>query len=838
MKIDYVKLQSELIQKCPGLLQEWFPGGRTQGRRFVIGNTSGESGKSLSVDLDTGKWIDFATEETGDLLQLYASHEGLKNGEAAERLIKKYSMRDVVEDEVVMPVPRNFHREARLNDASAVYEYLDAKGELLFYVLRYRRPGRKTFSPLSYWQNSGWQNKMPPGKRPLYGLQLLAKHPKSTVIVVEGEGCADAGRKLLSDHVFITWPSGSSACRQADWSTLAGRDVILWPDADDPGIKAMNELVEILKKSKIKSIRMLDVSSQSGGWDIGDVVSENWSTQQTQNWIDDNKKLVYPIGDEPEKVGLENIHFRSLGYHGKSFVFYIQATGQVVAYKGTELEAWGNLQTLAPAHFWSESYEDHKKSISNALIRQSEHIGYYDPAIVRGRGVWEDNDRSVLHLGNKLIVDGMECDIRTFKTDYIYEQRVAMHIKTHDPLESSEATKLVDICNLVRWEESISGFLLAGWIFSSIICGVLPWRSHIYLSGPVGSGKSWVIDNIIARCLRDIGVVAQGESTEAGLRQKLKGDARPVLFDEAEADTVQNAARMQRIFGLARQASTEGAAPILKGTQSQSGALEYVIRSCFVFASIQPSMMHYADESRITLLRLDNPYGGGGARFQKLLSARNKVMTDEFCDGIISRAVLMAPIIRHNHRIFAEAGEDMFGGRRASDQFAMMLSGLYGLMNDRKLQDHDDAKEFILSENFDWEGRLSEKPIPSEVTLLDTILQSEVLTRVGNIRKMIGELVADEIASNSLGNGRYDEQDVLRGHGVKVVGDTLHIANNCVGLKKILKDTPWANKWNQTLINIQNAEKSTQGEFFAAGIQSRSIIIPIPDSLREGEDLV
>lgn len=833
MKIDFPKLNAELIRRCPGILQEWYPQGRFKGHDFIVGSTSGEPGKSLSVKFREGIWKDFATDEGGDLIELYAKCSGLRNKEAAEQLITKYSIREVVEDKAVMPVPKGYHCEAPISDADTVYEYLDAKGGLLFYMLRHNRgTGKKSFTPLSYWQNSGWQKKKVPGKQPLYGLQLLAKHPKSSVIVVEGEKCVDAGMKLSSDCVFTTWPYGSSAYKQAKWDALAGRNVILWPDADDPGIKAMNGLAEVLKQSKVKSIQILDVSEQQSGWDVADAVSDGWSAKQFNDWMDDNKKLVYPLKDEPEKIGIDNIHFRSLGYHGKNFVFYIQATGQVMAYKGTELEQWGNLHTLAPAQFWDESYNDNRRAISNALIRQAEDNGYYDPAIVRGRGVWEDNERSVLHLGNKLIVDGMECDIRTFKTDYIYEQRVPMHVKTRDPIDSSEATKLVDICNLISWEESISGFLLAGWIFSSIICGVLPWRSHIYLTGPVGAGKTWVIENLINRCLRGIGLTVQGSSTEAALRHTMKGDARPVLFDEGEADTRENAARMQRIFGLARQASSEGAAPIIKGTQNQTGALEYIFRSCFVFASIQPSMIHYADESRITLLRLAIPYGGGGERFQKLLNARNRILTDSFCDGLISRAVLMAPIIRHNHWIFAEAGEEKFGNRRAADQFAMMLAGLYSLMNDRKLQDHEDAKEFIL--RHDWEGRLKERPIPSEVTLLETILQTEVLIESGNARKMLGELVASEIYNS---NGRYQEQDVLRRHGLKVVGDTLHIANRCVGLSKILKDTPWSSKWNQTLINTLGAEKSKAGEFFAAGIQSRSVIIPMPESLREVDDV-
>ena len=118
MKIDYQKLQSELIRRCPGLLQEWFPKGHVKGSRFIIGNTAGDPGQSLSVELKTGTWKDFATDEGGDLVELYAKYFGIKNGEAAERLIKQYSFRDVVEDQVLMPVPGGLHREAPVAAAS------------------------------------------------------------------------------------------------------------------------------------------------------------------------------------------------------------------------------------------------------------------------------------------------------------------------------------------------------------------------------------------------------------------------------------------------------------------------------------------------------------------------------------------------------------------------------------------------------------------------------------------------------------------------------------------------------------------------------------------------
>jgi putative DNA primase/helicase len=74
-----------------------------------------------------------------------------------------------------------------------------------------------------------------PKPRPLYGLDRLAARPKAPVVVTEGEKAADAAALLLLDHVAVTSPGGSKAAKAADWSPLAGRHVVIWPDNDAPG---------------------------------------------------------------------------------------------------------------------------------------------------------------------------------------------------------------------------------------------------------------------------------------------------------------------------------------------------------------------------------------------------------------------------------------------------------------------------------------------------------------------------------------------------------------------------------------------------------------------------
>src|SRR6185369_16851755 len=134
----------------------------------------------------------------------------------------------------------------------------------------------------------------------------------------------------------------------------------------------------------------------------------------------------------------------------------------------------------------------------NAMIHTSHNeVGIYDDDRVRGLGAWEDDGRSVLHLGKMLVVDNQRVPLAKFNSEFIYERAISIADEKADPLSVADANKLIQLCNMLSWEKPINGRLLAGWCVAAIICGALKWRPHIWLTGPSGSGKSWIIHNVI-----------------------------------------------------------------------------------------------------------------------------------------------------------------------------------------------------------------------------------------------------------------------------------------------------------------------------------------------------
>ncbi|MFC6351250.1 DNA primase [Stenotrophomonas sp. CW117] len=183
--------------------------------------------------------------------------------------------------------------------------YRDAGGQLLGYVLRAnitdRDTGaRKKWTPQVTWCVSpegrcAWCLQHFPSPRPLLGLDDLAARPDAPVLLVEGEKCRAAGAGAFRNYVVMSWPGGSNGIGKVDWSPLRGRTVVLWPDADEAGDKAMfgwnNDagqrkpgIAQLLWAVGVVALRAIDPAGMPKGWDIADALDANWSPKQLATW--------------------------------------------------------------------------------------------------------------------------------------------------------------------------------------------------------------------------------------------------------------------------------------------------------------------------------------------------------------------------------------------------------------------------------------------------------------------------------------------------------------------------------------------------------------------------
>jgi putative DNA primase/helicase len=290
--LDFDGLARQLLASAESHLASWLPAGRKRGNSWVAGDLSGAAGQSLKINLSNGAWSDFATGDHGsDLISLYAAIHGLSMGEAhrqlggeskpAARVNGTHRPQPPAEParRVVTPVPEASADCAcvhpHLGKPSQRWTYFDGNGEVLGYVARYDPAGeRKQIIPWT-WDGDAWGMGQWPAPRPLYGLQELAARPNAAVLVVEGEKAADAARGFAIPYVVVTWPAGAMAVDKADLTPLKGRKVLLWPDADDPGKKAMQRVAQIIAGDAAE-VKVIDVSGQPDGWDAADAGFESW----------------------------------------------------------------------------------------------------------------------------------------------------------------------------------------------------------------------------------------------------------------------------------------------------------------------------------------------------------------------------------------------------------------------------------------------------------------------------------------------------------------------------------------------------------------------------------
>ncbi|WP_103897030.1 MobA/MobL family protein [Rickettsia fournieri] len=173
------------------------------------------------------------------------------------------------------------------NTLEAVYAYKDANDKLLGYVVRFvgKEDGKKQTLPVTYcynaakdeysWRLKGFTDK---GNKPIFGIEKAICSSK-TILIVEGEKAAIAASKILPDYNVVSWIGGSNAADKVNWGQLQWRDVIIWPDNDQPGFKAAEVIKDKLNKANdhIGFVSVIDPTTLKFNGSIHkDLLPEKW----------------------------------------------------------------------------------------------------------------------------------------------------------------------------------------------------------------------------------------------------------------------------------------------------------------------------------------------------------------------------------------------------------------------------------------------------------------------------------------------------------------------------------------------------------------------------------
>lgn len=218
---------------------EHVPGERKAGRSILT--SRGEDGSSL-----------FASDGTARITLVPAARPAIQR-----RSSRAYE----TAREAIKAAGQNISGEH-----ARTWDYKNANGKRVAKVARWDlEDGGKEYRPV-HPAADGWHVGDPPGLWPLYKLDELPR--EGTIFIAEGEKAADAANALgLS---ATTSAHGASAAAKTDWSPLAGREVVLLPDHDQPGLKYARDVAGIL--CRLEPPARVKVVALPGLPDGGDVV--------------------------------------------------------------------------------------------------------------------------------------------------------------------------------------------------------------------------------------------------------------------------------------------------------------------------------------------------------------------------------------------------------------------------------------------------------------------------------------------------------------------------------------------------------------------------------------
>jgi len=604
--------------------------------------------------------------------------------------------------------------------------------------------------------------------------------------------------------------------------------------------------VDLLSKKAPK--KKLDVAKavsnlKQGSWHdmmlkiVARYVHDGWTDDEIWFAVKGNRLNGHTEEDTLTEVTEMITSAREKGFGGKDFPFKCLGHGDHIYYyfnlntkQVLELSPGNHvpnyLCSLAAPSFWKEKYGQPEKdrvswqkAISEMMAKCTER-GVFDVSRIRGLGAWLEGMFIIINCGDRLIVNGERKQVgMVVENGCIYPAGRTLDINTDEKLSVDESKKILDICKLLPFEKDIDIHLFSGWLTVAPICGALPWRPHIWLTGPTGSGKSWSLENVLRPLLGDMRLFVQSGVTEAGIRQTLGNDALPVLFDEAEGDDPGSIFRIQRIIELARQSSSEGGASIIKGGAGGT-ARKYCVRSCFAFSSIDVSIAKSADENRISVLPMviDND----NERFLKLKGLVAATLSKEWIQKFHARTIFMIPTILENFKQFARAGLQVFGSARMADQIGMLLAGAYSL-HSNGLISYDAALEWMKQHSWSEQKRINEET--QESVCLQLILQQTCQVKsTTEIKELsIGEMINEYAKGDNPSLADACNKALLR-VGIRVDSDYIYIANRHPWLQDRLQKRGIVS-WRTILSRIPGASVTEKAIRFGGSV-SKAIGIP------------
>ena len=791
---------------------------------------------SFVISKKLGMWKDFGDPsgraKGGDLISLWAYVNQLDSQMDAAKAMLKY---------LGVEIP-SLKRTNRLR-----YPYLGEKGKRYGEVLRSEySDGSKSYYVINAdGRKAAFYDEN--GLTPLYNLNFLLDPKKTTIFIVEGEKAADLGHKVFAKvptAQFTCWASGSNNWKKANFAPILKKKIILIPDNDGVGRKAMLEVGAYLKGLKAEDVSVVSypTDSKPEKWDIGDLAADT-PASELADWIKAHRKVfddyraemnaIDVAPEEPPKEGEEKedgapmgkLPFKVLGYSkdhntnklhyhiyciGKGLMFSL-ATEELVEAKLLQLASlWDWLNVLPKKDLREVDW----KAGANHIRVCAENEGYVNlDDKMKGRGCWLIKGELAAHLGGSVITkdDIYSPEEFSVKSGLYFEKKEALEVnfnlRAANSQEALSSFERAVLC--LNWQsytaKQFNSKLLIGWCVAAPFSGALHWRPHIALTGNSQSGKTTALKNIVMRAVPTL-FVREGKTTEAGIRQELHNESLPVGLDELEGGKQDKNYTMtiESIKKLARVASSESGGKIQHANNKS-----YLIRSMFCIVSINAFLEEAADYNRFVELRFDANAGGSEEAITKRWADLNRhleAIPDDFADRLFNTTLLRWEAFQQTTKKLKNLITTKTNNARAGDVYSVLLAGYWIFYNEAAITEAEASK--MIAGGY-WSDVLIASTENESADLLNQMLGFSVLDRHKHSIQ-VGELIKKQInglgAYDDSGETAYnDDRRLLSQCGFVVKGGYLMVANSTEFLQYAMRTTSSPSGWHKQLMGINDA---------------------------------
>jgi len=508
------------------------------------------------------------------------------------------------------------------------------------------------------------------------------------------------------------------------------------------------------------------------------------------------------LHDEDGIVPPTDIPFQFLGFDESGY-YFLKKTQNVPIKVGRPDSAMKQMiHDLASDDWWmtwpqfvSTSKEGFDYLNTTAVLEWlrigSTRKGMFNNEKLLGTGAYKDGDGTVVNTGYAIVTPAG--DVSRFEE---YEGKLAFVrspvelVVTATPWTVEDGRFFYNQLKTFGFDQPLAYYAVAGWCAIAPFSAFLFRRPHIWITAKRGMGKTFLIDQIISPLIGEDYVFYTDGSTEAGIRQSLYRDNRPVIMDEFEANKKYDMDTLERILELSR--SAYGGKKKVKGSSSQK-AISFTLKVMFCFASINVNISNDADRSRIAVCRMTewigkmksipNPDGLRARMFQKL---------DEINPNILAC-----------HAMMEDAGYEY----RTADTYSPLLAGLWMILSDARFPVSLDAVASLSAPDRRLYDHLvaalpqtaqTEEKRPDEERILEEIFQTR-LKLEGGVEKTVAEMLTTLDAMQKIA---YDDE--VQRFGLKRCKDRdgveiLAVVHDSKELKAMLKETPFGGSYKEVL---------------------------------------